>query len=86
MLRLQRTAGNAAVGRLLRAVVSDIEVPAAVNHTHGTVLQDDHAFRHERHKGTPFVRDRNDDATGVDAGDVSRSAARGRRRCTRRSP
>ena len=70
VLRLQRTAGNAAVGRLLRAVVNDIEVPAAVNHTHGTVLQDDHALRHERHKGTPFVRDRNEDATGVDPGDV----------------
>jgi hypothetical protein len=70
VLRLQRTAGNAAVGRLLRAVVNDIEVPAAVNHTHGSVLQDDHALRHERHKGVAFVRDRGEDATGVDPSDI----------------
>jgi hypothetical protein len=70
LLRLQRTAGNAAVGRLLRAVVDDIEVPAAVNHTHAGVLQDDHALRHERHRGVAFVRDRGEDASGVDANDV----------------
>jgi hypothetical protein len=70
VLRLQRTAGNAAVGRLLRAVINDIEVPAAVNHTHGGVLQDDHALRHERHKGVAFVRDRGEDASGVDPSDI----------------
>ena len=70
MLQLQRTAGNAAVGRLLRSVITDIEVPSAVNHTHAGVLQDDSGLRHERHAGTPFVRDRFEDETGVDPSDV----------------
>jgi Calpain family cysteine protease len=71
VLRLQRTAGNAAVGRwLARAEVSDIEIPTAVNHTHGGVLQDDHALAHIRHKGVPFVRGAGEDASGVDAGDI----------------
>lgn len=71
MLALQRTAGNAAVGRLLRSVINDIEVPAAVNHTlPGAAPQDDHALAHQRHAGHAFVRDRHEDATGVDASDV----------------
>jgi hypothetical protein len=70
VLQLQRTAGNAAVGRLLREVIADVEVPAAVNHTHGGVLQDDHALAHERHAGVPFVRGEHEDASGVDASDV----------------
>jgi hypothetical protein len=71
VLHLQRTAGNAAVAQwLARAVISDIEVPAAVNHTQNGVLQDDHALAHERHRGHAFVRDRGEDATGVDANDV----------------
>lgn len=51
-------------------MVNDIEVPSAVNHVHGTVLQDDHALRHERHQGVPFVRGAGEDASGVDANDV----------------
>lgn len=71
VLQLQRTAGNAAVGRLLsRAEISGVEVPAAVNHVHGTVLQDDHALRHLRHQGTAFVRGAGEDASGVDANDI----------------
>lgn len=71
MLQLQRTAGNAAVGQwLARAVANDIEVPSAVNHVHGTVLQDDHALAHIRHQGVPFVRGAGEDASGVDANDV----------------
>ena len=59
------------VGRLLsRAEITDIEVPAAVNHVHGTVLQDDHALRHLRHQGTAFVRGAGEDASGVDANDI----------------
>jgi hypothetical protein len=45
-------------------------VPSAVNHVHGTVLQDDHALAHERHQGTPFVRGAGEDASGVDPSDV----------------
>jgi hypothetical protein len=45
-------------------------VPAAVNHAHAGVLQDDHALRHERHRGVAFVRGRGEDATGVDADDI----------------
>ena len=71
ILQLQRTAGNAAVRRwLAREVISDIQVPAAVNHTMNGVLQDDHALRHVRHRGTPFVRDTHEHATGVDPSDV----------------
>lgn len=71
ILQLQRTAGNAAVGQWLsRAVISDIEVPSAVNHTRGTVTQDDHALAHIRHAGVPFVRGAGEDASGVDASDV----------------
>jgi hypothetical protein len=71
VLSLQRTAGNAAVGRLLRAVIEDIEVPMAVNHTRpGAATQDDHALRHLRHKGHAFVRDRHEDASGADPSDI----------------
>jgi hypothetical protein len=71
VLQLQRTAGNAAVGRwLARSVIEDIEVPAAVNHTLNGVLQDDHGLRHERHRGVPFVRGAGEDASGVDASDI----------------
>jgi len=71
VLQLQRTAGNAAVGRwLAREVITDIEVPSAVNHTRGTVTQDDHALRHERHQGVPFVRGAGEDASGVDPSDI----------------
>jgi hypothetical protein len=71
VLRLQRTAGNAAVGRLLRAVVDDIEVPMAVNHTRpGATTQDDHALQHLRHAGHAFVRDRGEDASGADPSDI----------------
>lgn len=75
MLQLQRTAGNAAVGQwLARAVVSDVEVPSAVNHTHGGVLQDDSGLRHIRHAGVPFVRGAGEDASGVDANDIRQGA------------
>jgi hypothetical protein len=71
VLQLQRSAGNAAVGRLLsRAELTGVEVPMAVNHVHGTVLQDDHALQHIRHKGTAFVRGAGEDASGVDASDI----------------
>jgi Calpain family cysteine protease len=71
VLQLQRTAGNAAVGRLLREVIQDIEVPAAVNHTRpGAATQDDHALRHLRHRGHAFVRDRHEDASGADPSDI----------------
>ena len=71
VLELQRTIGNAAVGRLLRAVIEDIEVPAAVNHTRpGAATQDDHALRHIRHRGHAFVRDRHEDAGGADPSDI----------------
>jgi len=71
VLQLQRTAGNAAVGRLLRSVIEDIEVPMAVNHTRpGAATQDDHALAHQRHKGHAFVRDRGEDASGVDVSDI----------------
>ena len=71
VLQLQRTAGNAAVGRLLaREVVNDIEVPSVVNHTMNGVLQDDRSLRHERHRGVPFVRDAHEDASGVDPSDI----------------
>jgi hypothetical protein len=75
VLALQRTAGNAAVGRWLsRAEVTDVEVPMAVNHVHGGVLQDDHTLRHLRHRGTPFVRGAGEDASGVDVSDIRQGA------------
>ena len=72
VLQLQRTAGNAAVRRwLAREVVTDIEVPSAVNHTRpGAATQDDHALPHIRHAGHAFVRDRHEDASGADPTDI----------------
>ena len=72
VLQLQRTAGNAAVGRwLAREVVTDIEVPSAVNHTTAR-----RACRTTTRcatcatRASPFVRGAGEDASGVDPNDI----------------
>lgn len=67
VLDLQRTAGNAAVCRMLaRAPIADTVTPSAMS-----IHSDLH---HVRHKGTAFVRDVTEDATGVDVSDIRQGA------------
>jgi Calpain family cysteine protease len=72
VLGLQRTAGNAAVQRLVlareaaTAPLTDINVPSSKT--------EHRSLRHLRHAGTPFVRDEGEHASGVDVSDIRQGA------------
>jgi hypothetical protein len=71
VLQLQRTAGNAAVGRWLsRAEITDVEVPAAVTTPTTASSRTITRCATSATRAPRFVRGAGEDASGVDANDI----------------